>query len=157
MFEDLFDNKPKKLVAQEEQDKISRTVLVWLNKYPDLPIGVELIRYEELKDDTVGMAISTIQGAYILQKYILGGYRAEYQFKLMYRLNPGTSMDTRLKADELLNRFGAWASDNKESLRLGNGIRILSVEPTTRSSLFAIYENGDEDHQILMNLTYEVI
>lgn len=153
----ILEDKPKKLVAQEEQDKISRTVLAWLNKYPDLPVGVDLIRYEELKADTVGMALSTIQGAYILQKYILDGYRAEYQFKLMYRLNPGTSMDKRLKADEFLNRVGAWASDNKDSLRLGDKIRVLSVEPTTRSSLFAMYENGDEDHQILMNLTYEVI
>lgn len=153
----MFEEKPKRLVAQEEQDKISRTVLAWLNKYPDLPIGIDLIRYEELKDDAIGMALSTIQGAYILQKYILGGYRAEYQFKLIYRLNPGTSIDKRLKADELLNRLGAWANDNKDNLRLGEGIRVLTVEPTTRSSLFAMYENGDEDHQILMNLTYEVI
>lgn len=153
----MADDKPKKLVAQEEQDKISRNVLVWLNTYPDLPVGVDLIRYEELKDDTVGLMLSTIQGAYILQRYIIGGYKAEYQFKLVYRLNPGASMDKRLKADELLNRLGAWASDNKKNLQLGDGIRVLNVEPTTRSSLFAMYENGDEDHQILMNLTYEVI
>lgn len=151
------DNKPKILVAREEQDKISRNVLVWLNTFPDLPIGIDLIRYEELKDDVVGMALSTIQGTYILQRYILGGYKAEYQFKVIYRLNPGTSMDKRLKADELLDRLGAWARDNKNDLQLGDGIHVLSVEPTTRSSLFAMYENGDEDHQILMNLTYEVI
>ena len=33
----------------------------------------------------------------------------------------------------------------------------MRIEATTRSSLFAIYENGDEDHQILMRLIYEVI
>ena len=30
------------------------------------------------------------------------------------------------------------------------------MEATTRSSVFAVYENGDEDHQILMKMTYEV-
>lgn len=151
----IGDEKPQKLVAQEEQDNISRNVLVWLNTYPDIPINVDLIRYEELKDDAVCMALSTIQGAYILQRYILGGYRAEYQFKLIYRINPGSSMDKRLRADELLNRLGAWSSDNKKNLQLGDGIRVLSIEPTTMSSLFAMYENGDEDHQILMQMTYE--
>lgn len=103
------------------------------------------------------MALSTIQGAFILERYIIGGYKAEYQFKLIYRLKPGTSMDKRLKADELLDRIGSWVQFNKNDLFLGEEIRVLSVEPTTRSSLFAIYENGDEDHQILMKLNYEVI
>lgn len=152
-----LEDKPKKLVAQEEQDKISRNVLIWLNTSPEIPVSIGMMKYEVLQSDVACMALSTIQGAYILQKYILGGYKAEYQFKLIYRLNPGTSMDKRLAADELLNRLGAWANDNKDNLRLGEEIRVLTVEPTTRSSLFAMYENGDEDHQILMNLTYEVI
>lgn len=109
----------------------------------------------------MGMALSTIQGAAITQKYILGGYKAEYQFKLVYRLKPGVSQDKRLKADETLDRLAAWAYDqtmiSRKSFQLGEKIRVLSVEPTTRSSLYAMYENGDEDHQILMNLTYEVI
>lgn len=150
-------NKPLRLVAQEEQEKISRTLIVWLNKCPEIPLEVSAIRYEELTDDTVGMALSTIQGAAITQKYILGGYKAEYQFKLVYRLKAGTSQDKRLKADETLDRVAAWAYDNRKSLQLGDKLRVLSVEPATRSALYAIYENGDEDHQILMNLTYEVI
>lgn len=150
-------DKPLKLVSQDEQDKISRNLLVWLNTCPELPQTVDLIRYETLEDDTTCMALSTIQGAYILERYILGGYKSEYQFKLIYRTKPGTSMDKRLKADELLDRIAAWANDNKKSLQLGDGIRVINVEPNTRSSLFAIYENGDEDHQTLMTLTYEVI
>lgn len=152
-----FEEKPKVLVAQEEQDKISRNVLVWLNTYPDLPIGIDFVRYEELKDDMTGLMLSTIQGAYILERYILGGYKAEYQFKLVYRVNPGMSMDKRLEADEFLNGLAAWARDNIATLNLGDGLRVVSVIPTTLSSLFAIMENGDEDHQVLMNLTYEVI
>lgn len=151
------NNKPLRLVAQEEQEKISRTLIIWLNGCPEIPLEVSAIRYEELQDDTVGMTLSTIQGAAITQKYILGGYQAEYQFKLIYRVKPGVSQDKRLKADETLDRVAAWAHENQKTLQLGGNIRVLTVEPTTRSSLYAIYENGDEDHQILMNLTYEVI
>lgn len=102
------------------------------------------------------MALSTIQAAYIVRKYILGGYQAEYQFKVIYRMKPGNSNDKRLKADELLNALGDWAAIEPPP-DIGDGRRVIRIEPTTRSSLFAVYENGDEDHQILMKMNYEVI
>jgi hypothetical protein len=102
------------------------------------------------------MALSTIQAAYIVKKYILGGYQAEYQFKVIYRMKPGNSNDKRLKADETLNALGDWAA-SKTPPDIGDGRRVIRIEPTTRSSLFAVYENGDEDHQILMKMNYEVI
>lgn len=144
--------KIKKAVSAAEEDKVSRKLLVWLNTYPDLP--VDLIRFEFLPADTSAMAISTIQAAYIVKRYVLGGYQAEYQFKIIYRVNPGNSMDKRLKADELLNAIGDWATGKRPDI--GAGKRVVSLEPTTRSSLFAVYENGDEDHQILMKMNYEV-
>lgn len=102
------------------------------------------------------MALSTIQAAYIVKKYILGGYQAEYQFKVIYRMKPGNSNDKRLKADELLNALGDWTASETPP-DIGDGRRVIRIEPTTRSSLFAMYENGDEDHQILMKMNYEVI
>lgn len=142
----------KKAVSAAEEYQVSRKLLVWLNTYPEKP--VDLIRFEFLPADTTAMAMSTIQAAYILKKYILGGYKAEYQFKLIYRIKPGNSNDKRLKADELLDAFGDWTIGQRPDI--GEGKTVVSVEPTTRSSLFAVYENGDEDHQILMKLTYEV-
>ena len=142
----------KKAVSAAEEYQVSRKLLVWLNTYPEKP--VDLIRFEFLPADTTAMAMSTIQAAYILQKYILGGYKAEYQFKLIYRIKPGNSNDKRLKADELLDSLGDWTIGQRPDI--GEGKTVVSVEPTTRSSLFAVYENGDEDHQILMKLTYEV-
>ena len=62
----------------------------------------------------------------------------------------------RLKADELLNALGDWAASETPP-DIGDGRRVIRIEPTTRSSLFAVYENGDEDHQILMKMNYEVI
>ena len=128
---------------------MSRKLLVWLNKFPDKP--VDFIRFEFLPADAEAMALSTIQAA-----YILCGYQAEYQFKVIYRMKPGNSNDKRLKADELLNALGDWAASETPP-DIGDGRRVIRIEPTTRSSLFAVYENGDEDHQILMKMSYEVI
>lgn len=155
------NEKPRPLVAAEEENKISRNVLIWINTFPDIPDAVldgtplAPINFEFLKDNVPGMTMSTIQAPYITNRYIYGGYEAEYQFKVIYRIIPGniTGPDKRLKADELLDRLGDWVQCGTPDL--GNGIRALRVEPTTRSSLFAIYENGDEDHQILMKMTYE--
>ena len=132
---------------------MSRKLLAWLNTFLNKP--VDLIRFEALPADTAAMALSTIQAAYIVKKYILGGYQAEYQFKIIYRISPGNSNDLRLQADELLNALGDWATGKHPDI--GDGKRVITLEPTTRSSLFAMYDNGDEDHQILMKLTYEVI
>lgn len=153
----MANEKPKKLVSAAEEDKISRAMLVWLNTWPDKP--VDLIRYEFLPADVGAdgeMALSTIQSTYIIRRYIYGGYLAEYQFKVIYRLKVGTSNDKRLKADELLNGLGDWVTEQPRP-DIGDGRHIIRIEPTTRSSLFAIYENSDEDHQILMKMNYEVI
>lgn len=150
----MANDKPKKLVSAAEEDKISRAMLVWLNTWPDKPVDV--IRYEFLPADSEGaMALSTIQGTYITRRYILGGHQAEYQFKVIYRLKPGNSNDKRLKADELLDSLADWAADGGPDI--GDDARVIRVEATTRSALFGAYDNGDEDHQILMKMTYEVI
>lgn len=149
------NEKERTLVAQKEVDQISRAMLAWANTFPNKPVTV--INYEFLSVDTCeesGMALSTIQGTYITKRYILGGYQADYQFKLIYRVKPGNSNHARLSADELLNYFGDWARG--EHPNLGDGIRALRIEPTTQSSKFAAYEDGYEDYQILMKMTYEV-
>lgn len=149
-----MDSTNKTLVSSVEQDRISRHLLAWLNRFPGKP--VQSVNYEFLRDGEPGLALSTIQAAYKIRNYILGGYQAQYQFKLIYRVQPETTNDARLKADEVLNAYGDWAT-SEQVPELGEGIRCLRIEANTRSSLFARYENGDEDHQILMNMIYEVI
>lgn len=142
-------------VNKAEEDSISRSVLAWLNTYQGIPDTVSFVNLDQLPADTAGMALSTIPGTYITNRYIYGGHVAEYQFKVIYRIKPGMSNDKRLLADELLNNVGSWATNNKPDL--GDGIRVIKVEQTTIASLFDTYENGDEDRQILLKLTYEVI
>lgn len=148
----ILEHKPVGLVARAEEDRINRNMMSWVNTFPDMPVSS--IAYEQLKDDEASMAFSTIQSTYITKRYIIGGYQAEYQFKVIYRIKPGNSNHKRLSADELLDRFGDWASTQRPNL--GENIRVIRIEATTRSSLFSRYENGDEDHQILLKMIYEV-
>lgn len=152
----MISEKPVTLAARAEEEAIGRQLMVWVNKFPETPSNIAngIIEYESLKADAVCMALSTIQGTYITRRYITGGHQAEYQFKLIYRVKPKSSAQ-KLDADEVLDTFGDWAMTQKPDL--GDGITVLRIEPTTRSALFAAYDNGDEDHQILMKLSYEVI
>ena len=148
----MESNRPVQLVSATEEDAISRNMVVLVNRYPDIPVSI--VNYEQLMADSESMALSTIQGSYITRRFIYGGHEGEYQFKIVYRIIPGTSNDRRLKADELLNSVGDWLSEQRPNF--GNSLRAIKIEPTTRSSLFAAYEDGTEDHQILMRLKYEV-
>ena len=151
------ENKPVLLVEKSEEDQVSRNMVIWSNTFPYLPddlSGDVAINFEYLVADVPCMALSTIQSTSITKRYILGGYQAEYQFKIIYRIKPGKSIDKRLKADELLDRFGDWARTQRPYI--GENMRVIRMEAITRSSVFAVYENGDEDHQILMKMTYEV-
>ena len=141
-------------VTTEEEDKVSRAVLSYLNLFPEKP--VDIIGFEYLKDDEPSMAMSLIQGTYKTRSYITGGYEAQSQFKVIYRLQ-ATNNNARLSADELLNSLSDWAVTNTSLLELGGNRAFRRLEGVTRSSLFDRYENGDEDHQIFMTITYEVI
>ena len=150
----MAEPKQRTLVSVEEEQRISRAVIAWLNGWDGLPSAVTRIDFEQLPADRVGMALSVIQGAYIVRRYVTGGYMGEYNFQVIYRIKPAQSNDARLKADEVLNALADWAQTHLPDL--GTGIRTVKCEATARGALVAKYENGDEDHQILMKLNYEV-
>lgn len=129
-----------------------------MNDFPGLPDNLSqnmVVSESHLAPDAPGMAVSTITTAYINKSYIMGGYEADYQFVLIYRIKPGKSVNRSLEANELLNQFGDWARQNKPDL--GEGTRVTRVIPTSQAELYAPYENGDEDHHIPIKITYEVI
>ena len=134
----MDSKKQKRLVSAEEEQDISRKMMIWANSFSDDDMPAATINYEFLAADSASMALSTIQGAYITRKFILG-----------------SSNDKRLKCDAMLNRFGDWAMQNPPDL--GDGMRVRRMEAVSRAALYARYEDGMEDHQILMKLTYEVI
>ena len=140
------------VVSADEEREISRALLAWLNTNPDKP---QRINFEFLPDDGTGLSLSGIQAAVKTRQYIFGGYEAQYQFALIYRTQPGDN-DTRLEAVEALNALGGWAERNADSLLLDHA-RVKRLARTSNAALLAVYEDGSRDHQILMNLIYEVI
>lgn len=141
----------KRYVSPAETALISRNVRLWLNSFEDKPVS--RLDFENLAE-TSGLALSTIQGAYKTKQFITGKYEAEYQFKIIYRVI-ANSIDERLKADEELNAYAIWCE--KSLPDLGENLRAKRITINSLSSLLIRYDNGVEDHQIMLTLTYEVI
>lgn len=148
-----LENKPRALVADGERAEIDRKVLLWLNTCPEVPVAA-VTTEAQLGVNEPGMAVSATTSAYVSRSYITGGYQAEYQFTLIYRIRPGSSMNKSLKANEALNRIGEWAGKNRPDL--GQGIRVQKAGPVSIARTYAQYEDGDEDHHIPIKLIYEV-
>lgn len=156
-----ISEKKRELVTAEEERTISRLIMAWINACPDIPSDIPRINYEQFQTNAAGqpmvpsMALSVIQGTYIIRRYVVGGHRGEYQFSIFYRIKPGNSNDARLTADEVLDNIGEWARNNYPDL--GADIKVLKVEPTNRAALLGVTESGDEDHLINLHLIYEII
>lgn len=147
------EDKSIEFVPAREEDGITRNILDWLNTFPGLPLYIERLDYEFMRPDTVCMALSLVQSAYVVERFIDGSYTADYQFKVIFRASPNGD-NARLKVDEMLDRFGAWV-DGK-SPYIGEGLEIQELEQTTPAALFAHMEGGWEDHQIFFRMTYKV-
>lgn len=142
----------KRYVSGLEQDQVSRSLLVWLNQYPDKPVN--RIEFEFL-GKTSGMSLSTVTAAYKTEEYITGAYDAQYQFAILYRVVPEGSSD-RLNAAEILDTLGRWAESRQDKPTLGLGMNVTSIERNSTASMIARYDDGTEDYQLLMNMNYEV-
>lgn len=149
----MSGSEAKKLLPWDETESAQRGLLKWLNTYPDLPTSIS---FENLPADDVGLCVTTIQTAHKLKQYIVGGYLAQYQFNLIYRLQPSTD-DDQLSAVELLNRIGAWAEQTEPKPVISDAATVLSVSRETNAALQTVYEDGTKDYQISMNMKWEVI
>ena len=150
----MLSEQKKTLVSADEEQDIGRKLLIFLNGCPSIPASAGRLNFEFLPESP-GIMLSSIQAAFKTRQYITGGYEAQYQFKLVYRTYPNDN-DSRLSADETLKEIGVWAERNDSAVDLAPAV-VRSLLRTSNASLYAVYEDGSRDHQILMNLTYEVI
>lgn len=155
MSEQMTQTPLVKLAPLRDQNTLKRALLAHLNSWPEKPVA--LIQYEALPPDGAGMALlSTGQGAYIVGRWITGGYEGAYDFLLAYRIQPGDSPDARLAADETLDTLADWLCAGPWPA-LGEKARITRIECLSRSVVTGEdRENGVEDHVVSMKLTYEV-
>ena len=151
----ISKEKPVMLASSSEKADLDRLMLIWANRFPGIPENVDLIKYEYFAAKTVGMALSSVQGAVITKKYICGGYQAEYSFEIHYQIAPpGKSDDTRLKAVEVLNKFADWALMQRPDI--GEGRRALRVETSAFASYLGATSDQYEDYMVPLKLIYEV-
>lgn len=149
----MENEKKKPLIPLEEAERAQRSLLEWLNTYPEKPYQ---IGYENLPKDDAGICISTIQAPFRLREYILGGYLAQYQFRVIYRTLPSDD-DDQLDAVETLDKLGAWAEQQEIMPELPLPARIRSVKRDSNAAVFAAYDDGSRDYQIKMSMTWEVL
>jgi hypothetical protein len=140
----------RELVSVTQNADIERAVVAWLNSYESKPCRVD---YGFLGKNS-GLAVGTIQSAFKVRKYINGGYLAQYQFELVYRLI-ASNADERITADELLNTIGEWMENNIPAPPAG--VNRWKINRTTGAAHITSYDNGAEDHAIQMTIFYEVI
>ena len=143
-------NKRRELVSAEEGNGIRQAVLDWINTCPAKPRHCE---YDFLMKES-GFAITTIQSAFKVKKYIYGGYTAQYQFAIVYRTIAANAQE-RISADNLLDSIGGWMEENIPAPPAG--INMWKINRDNGAALTTVYDNDAEDHAIQMTLTYEVI
>lgn len=151
----MNSNDKRTPVAASERRDLDRLMLAWANTFPGIPENVMFIKYEYFAAKSTGMALSSVQGAYITKRYIYGGHVAEYDFEVHYQITPpGENDSKRLQAVELLNAFGEWAEESRPDI--GGGRRVLKLQTTSGASYLGATDDHYEDYLIPLKLTYEV-
>lgn len=147
--------KPCPLVPAEEEALVVRRVLAWINRSPLLPSGA--VRYELLDAGYPNMCMALTSDTRKVAQYILGGYRAELRFGIVYRIQPGDSGAARLSAEEQLSSLADWCCDSDNLPELDGRCIATGVSCDGRARMRSAFETGDEDYAINLIMTYEVM
>lgn len=145
--------RERNTVSGVEQAQVARALLAWLNAGGPLPRRVERIEAEYLSNGA-GMGLFAAAAPFKTREFISGAYEAQFQFSLQYRTAPACS-EERLEAMEVLNTLADWAESGALPA-LGGGMSAVCVERASPAVMAARYDDGSEDYQILMALTYQV-
>lgn len=130
---------------------VVRSVKAWLNTCTELPTGYAF-SFEDLAEDASGLAFTTDQAAVYAARYIGGGYRGEYRFRLIYRVLPSDDSDM-MDAVEALTDIAAWCETAAPpDLTEAVNERIIR---TSDVAVLAVYEDGCTDYSVSLTFTWE--
>ena len=146
------ENTPAVLLPTSTTINIQRALRTWLNTCTELPTGMT-ISFEDLQDNETCMCFASIQAPAYVARYILGGYKAEYKFRIIYRVLPSDD-DDMLTAVEDLTDVGAWCETATPPTI--EGATNISIKRTSDAAILAAYEDGSNDYSIELTLTWEV-
>lgn len=129
-----------------------RAVRDWLRSCPDLPNGLT-VSFEDLPENDVGICLSTEQAPVYAARYIAGGYRAQYDFRIIYRVLPSDDGDM-LDAVEALTDVCAWCEMTAPP-DLSGAINE-KISRTSDVAVLGVYEDGTSDYSASLTFTWEV-
>lgn len=131
---------------------VVRAVKAWLNTCSELPAGMAFT-FEDLPEDASALAFTTDQAAAYAARYIGGGYRGEYRFRLIYRVLPSDDGDI-LTAVETLTAICAWC-ETAAPPALDNAVNER-ITRTSDVAVLGVYEDGSSDYSASLTFTWEV-
>lgn len=150
-----MDNQNQESLSIAEQSIISKAVVLLVNSYSGLPVGVTS-SYQYISDDEP-LGIFSMQGAVKLEEYLCmpdeESFDGQFPFYILFRCKP-TSTVQRINKQNMLDMLGDWIEQQEYPALTGNR-RITEIKRTTTSFLSARYENGMEEYQCNFNLIYE--
>lgn len=131
---------------------VVRAVRTWLNTCTEVPTGMT-VSFEDLAENDTGICFSTEQAAVYATRYIGGGYRAEYRFRVIYRVLPSDDGD-QLNAVEALTSICAWC-ETAAPPTISGAVNI-KITRTSDVAVLSVYEDGCTDYGASLMLSWEV-
>lgn len=144
---------PPALLPTAAAVNVQRAVKTWLNTCPDLPAAAPTVTFEDLSANDCGLTFTTAQSPAYAARYILGGYKGEYRFRVIYRVLPSDDGDM-LDAVEALTAIAAWCETAAPPAL--DGAVNTHVVRTSDVTILAAYDDGSNDYSIDLTLTWEV-
>ena len=134
-----------------EQTTIARSMLDYLNKWPNKPARFTL---DGAAKEAPSATIMQLPTSGVLKRYINGSYIAMYSFAVYFRLNKADTSE-KLEAldlyDDLLSYFKSGALPE-----LSSEVTERYFELQTTPALAVRYDDGTEDYQATYRLVYKV-
>lgn len=140
------------LLSAASAASVVRAVRAWLNTCGEIPSGLS-VTFEDLAENDVGLCFSTEQAAVYAARYIAGGYRAEYRFRVIYRVLPSDDGD-QMAAVELLTAICAWC-ETAAPPDIGGAVNE-KITRTSDAAVLNVDEDGCTDYAASLMLTWEV-
>lgn len=133
----------------EEQSTIARSMLDYLNAWPNKPASFTL---DGQNKEAPSATILQLASSGILRQYIDGSYIGNYSFAVYIRMkqaDTGNKLDV-LDLYEDLRKYFASALP-----RLRDGAVAIKLETLSTPALAAAYDDGTEDYQATYRLEYK--
>lgn len=127
---------------------IAEALFEHIRKWEEKPAEVE---FEEFAKDAPSMMFQQLSGTVVTRQYVNGSYIGAFPFAVYMRID-GSDTKSKLSATKTLCALNKWLK-TQPLPDIGEGRRATEFDVATPSRA-AAYEDGTEDYQIVLNLTY---